>query len=535
MKSILKYLIVTIILAFGFEFLSKELTLHSFHNLIENILFALIIVLIIVFLKNTRIKLLVTKGLLLLFSLSTLLESLYFYLFDTFFNTSAVFVILESNSAETKEFLISKMEAIPIIFAIIFLAITILMFTKLNFKNEVNHVINLTKVKAGFLIVGILVVLKVSALIIYNLPYLLLRTPSRYYEDTEKFKAYGKENPIGNFNNVEVDSSSNKKIYVIVIGESTNRTHFEIYNSYYRNTTPLLREIEDELFVFEDVISPHTYTIGALTKALTLGNYENPELLNKGSIIQLFNQTGFDTYWLSNQRPVGVMDTKVTKIAMGSKYFRFFNTKHTNEKTPLDIDLVNALKEVVKEDGDRKVIFLHMLGTHMDYKRRYPKSFEYFNDTPKTAFKSKKAFSVINSYDNSIKYNDFLVRAIIETVRNENVEGYVLYFSDHGQEVYNDKAFFGHTLDEQVTKNMYQIPYVLWLTEDYKKNNYLNFDVTKKYMTDDLIHSIADISHISSKEIDSTRSIFNKNYKERKRIIQDSIEYDILFKKQKSQ
>ena len=532
MKSVIKYLIITILISFCFEFIFKELTYHSLHNLIENILFAILITLTITLLRGTKIKNVMTKTLLLLFSFFTLLESLYFYLFDTFFNTSAVFVILETNSEEAKEFLFSKIDVAPILFTIIFLLITVAMFLKLDFKNEEHKFHSISKIKIGFLIAGILIVLKVSTLIIYNLPYLILRTPSRYYEDTEKFKVYGKENQLGNFKNVEVDSTSEKKLYVVVIGESTNRRHFGIYNDYYRNTTPLLSDIKNELFVFEDVISPHTYTIGALTKALTLGNYENPELNHQGSIIQLFNQANFNTYWLSNQRPVGVMDTKVTKIATGSKYFRFLNTKHTNEKTPLDIDLVNKLKDIVKQDGDNKVVFLHMLGTHMDYKRRYPKPFDFYTDIPQTDFKSNKAFSTINAYDNSIRYNDFLIREVIETVRRQNVEGYVLYFSDHGQEVYNHKEFFGHTLDEETTKDMYQIPYLLWVTDEYKKNNSLNFDVTKKYMTDDLIHSIADISHVSSEEIDSSRSIFNSNFKERQRIIQDTIDYDIIFNKE---
>ena len=34
----------------------------------------------------------------------------------------------------------------------------------------------------------------------------------------------------------------------------------------------------------------------------------------------------------------------------------------------------------------------------------------------------------------------------------------------------------------------------------------------------------------SSQEIDSTRSIFNENFKLRKRIILDSVDYDIFFK-----
>ena len=87
---------------------------------------------------------------------------------------------------------------------------------------------------------------------------------------------------------------------------------------YERETTPLLKKIKDELKIYENVISPHTYTIGTLTKSLTLGNYENPEMKYKGSIIQLLNKANFKTYWISNQRPVGIFESQTTKIALGA-------------------------------------------------------------------------------------------------------------------------------------------------------------------------------------------------------------------------
>ena len=49
-------------------------------------------------------------------------------------------------------------------------------------------------------------------------------------------------------------------------------------------------------------------------------------------------------------------------------------------------------------------------------------------------------------------------------------------------------------------------------------------------MTDDMFHSIADISNISSDQVDTTRSIFNESFKEIKRIIKDTIDFDSYFK-----
>jgi heptose-I-phosphate ethanolaminephosphotransferase len=224
------------------------------------------------------------------------------------------------------------------------------------------------------------------------------------------------------------------------------------------------------------------------------------------------------------------MDTHVTKIGTGAYKSIFLNTKHTSDRTILDIELVNALKDIVQEEGNKKVVFLHMLGTHLNYKMRYPKEFEVFKNTPITKYKKKKAFETINAYDNAIRYNDYILRNIIEVVRKENLNGFVSYFSDHGQEVFGDMDFFGHTIDEEISKNMYEIPMFLWTTEEYNLNNSFEFDLNRKYMIDDLIHSIADISNIKSDQIDSTRSIFSKSFKERKRIIKDTIDFDSYYK-----
>ena len=84
-------------------------------------------------------------------------------------------------------------------------------------------------------------------------------------------------------------------------------------------------------------------------------------------------------------------------------------------------------------------------------------------------------------------------------------------------------------IDEKITKSMYEIPMFLWVSDKYKSKNNLKINIDNKYMTDDMFHSIADISNVTSDQIDSTRSIFNEKFKERKRIIKDTIDFDFFF------
>ncbi|WP_339893738.1 phosphoethanolamine transferase [uncultured Algibacter sp.] len=359
---------------------------------------------------------------------------------------------------------------------------------------------------------------------------MIIRAGIEYYIESKKLSHYANDKN-GNFSDVSRSfDMQGQEVYVIIIGEATSRLHLGIYD-YYRNTTPLLEDMEDELLIYNKVISPDTYTIASLTKALTLGNYENPEAKFEGSIIQLLNKANFKTYWVSVQKPAGADDSQITNLGLGADKSYFLNIKRAEGKTIHDEVLVEKLDKILLEKGNKKVIFLHTLGTHVDYKNRYPESFKFFNnEIPKTKFKKEHIYKEINAYDNAVRYTDYIISSVIKTVKKANAHSCVLYFSDHGEEVYDDIEFSGHFRDKLRTKNVYEIPFILWRSENYKEGKTMFPHLDSKYMIDDLFHSMADLFSIKAKEVDYTRSIFSEHFKERKRIVGDSVDYDNYFK-----
>ena len=529
-KTIFYQFLIPIFFAFIFEICFNTIKPLLIFNLIENILFALLIISFCCFFDKIKTKRFLFFILIIFFNFFLIFETLYYYLFEAILSSSAIFILIESNNYEVTEFISSHIDIKIISYLILSISLTFYSVYKIFKTLEYNSGLKVNRFTLFEIILSIYFALKLSGFIIYNGPYIFLKTPLSYLSEINKFKVYGNENKIGTFTNLTTSNIQEDELFVIVIGESTNKKHFNLYGDYHRETNPLLNEIKNELSIFKNVISPHTYTIASLSKVLTLGNYENPEKMYQGSVLQLFNQADFQTYWISNQRPIGMMDTHITKIGMGANKYVFLNTKHTNDNTNLDNALLKPFNDAINDKGNKKVVFLHLLGTHMDYKMRYGKNDEYFIGTPSSEFNSEKAYSTINTYDNAVRYNDKLLREIIEIVKNQKMKSYVLFFSDHGQEVYDDANFFGHTIDQNTTKNMFEIPMFIWTSAKYNKNKVFNFNPEAKYMTDDLIHSIADISGVKCSEIDSTRSIFNENFKVRKRIILDSVDYDIFFK-----
>ena len=76
---------------------------------------------------------------------------------------------------------------------------------------------------------------------------------------------------------------------------------------------------------------------------------------------------------------------------------------------------------------------------------------------------------------------------------------------------------------------MFDIPFFLWQSQKFKESNKLYFVEDRKYMIDDLFHSFADLLDISAKEVERSRSIFSNDFRNRKRIIKDTINYDVFF------
>jgi heptose-I-phosphate ethanolaminephosphotransferase len=171
-----------------------------------------------------------------------------------------------------------------------------------------------------------------------------------------------------------------------------------------------------------------------------------------------------------------------------------------------------------------------LLGTHLQYKDRYPKNFNKFKDTPPNLkFVHEEAIQKRNEYDNAVLYNDYLIDQVIQQVEKQEGESYVLYFSDHGEEVFLNQDFAGHN-DDNPTPSMFEIPFILWTNEEFKSNFKRDFQTENSYSLIDFIHSLADLSSIQFEEFQPQKSIFSKEFILQNRKIKDTIQYHEFLK-----
>jgi heptose-I-phosphate ethanolaminephosphotransferase len=527
-KRIFYQFLIPIFIALVFELIHKGLGDSTVYNVLENSLFSILLISPLYFIFNRKIQLAYTVISYLLFCVSIYFETVYYYFFEAYLSASSLFVILDSNSSEAAEFLDFYIDYRVIIFSILMLIVIVPSILKFkSLLRYFNKTLTWTKILISIFMLLVLAFLKFSGLIVYSLSYLMLKSSIEYSVESNKLGAY-KSNKTGDFTNVSRPIIQEDEVYVIVLGESTARSHMGIYD-YFRRTTPILSSLKDELIIYNDVISPHAHSIASITKILTLGNYEQPERIGEGSIIQLANKANFETFWLSNQRPIGIYESLITKIALSSNKSKFLTTTYGAHNKVKDAELFPELETVLSDDSSsKKFIIIHLMGTHASYVNRYPDTFNMFKQTPLSNYESDETSRTINHYDNAVLYTDFVVSEIIQKIKDLNTKSFVLFLSDHGEELFKDRNMAGHT-DDVATKDMYDVPFLLWQSDAYKNQKHLTIDVNRPYMLDDLFHSLSDLLDISAQEVDPERSIFNKRFKIRKRIILESSEYDTYF------
>ncbi|WP_019038428.1 sulfatase-like hydrolase/transferase [Psychroflexus tropicus] len=529
MKSDLKVLLIwffPVITCFVFELSFAEFRGYSVKNLIENSFIIGVVILSLSFIRNEDIRRLLLKLFYLVLVISFCIESIYFYVFDTYFSTSAIFIFLETNLDEVMEFSqnyfdfnIALLLLINFIFGIWFL-----------FRKPSSLNLNYLKYSRYLKLIAILTfsaTLYGTGYYFSNFQYQFIKGVIEYRSEIDKYESSGITNPEGDFEDVKFKGDETPHTFILVIGESTTRHHMGIYD-FHRSTTPKLSNLKSDLLIYQDVISPHSHTIESLQEALTLNNFKSQ---TESTIIQLFNQAGFKTYWFSNQNPIGIYDTLLSKIAKASDEVQFTNMANYGSTTPFDEVLLPLLDDAIADQEQNTLVVLHLLATHGRYQLRYPEQFEVFTGTTQSPFRSESNDVHINTYHNSIVYVDHILKQVISKVEAKKNKSYVLYFSDHGEEVFLDKDFFGHNDLEQPTRSMFDIPFILWRSDHFKNQYALDYEPNRPYSIQDLIHSVSDLSQIKFKRQDLSKSIFSDQFKPFKRIISGEKNYDTYFKK----
>ena len=311
------------------------------------------------------------------------------------------------------------------------------------------------------------------------------------------------------------ENSTTPNTLVLVIGESTNRQRLGLYG-YERDTTPELMSIKDDLLIFDQVYSPRPYTIETLQQVLSFADEKNPDLyLKQPTLMNLMKQAGYKTYWVTNQQTQTKRNTMLTTFSKQADEQIYLNNNRSQDSAQYDGVVIKPFEKILNDKTDKKFIVVHLLGTHRKYHYRYPENFSFFSGNkhlPK--WLSDRQVEEFNEYDNAVRYNDHVVSTLIKSFKKSKEHGYLVYFSDHGEEVYdNPQHLFAGRNEGAPTSQMYTIPFLLWQSDSWKKHSSLEHKqstiVHRAYSTSDFIYTWADLAGITFAGFDASRSIVN--------------------------
>ncbi|WP_335945210.1 phosphoethanolamine transferase CptA [Pseudomonas sp. G166] len=355
-------------------------------------------------------------------------------------------------------------------------------------------------------------------------PWQMLVAYRRYGEQLENMQGMlhsaSKIKPLSNLKDAMADQPAT---LVLVIGESTNRQRMSLYG-YPRETTPELDKLKDQLSVFDNVITPRPYTIEALQQVLTFADEENPDLyLSTPSLVSMMKQAGYKTFWITNQQTMTKRNTMLTTFSQQADEQVYLNNNRNQNAAQYDGDVIEPFNKALADSAPRKLIVVHLLGTHMSYQYRYPPTFNKFTDRQGVpAGVSDDQVPTYNSYDNAVLYNDFVVSSLIKDYAKTDPNGFLLYLSDHGEDVFDS---LGHNTlgrnEAKPTAPMYTIPFMAWASPKWRESHDWNLagDLSRPYSSSHLIHTWADLAGLSFDELDHSKSLVSADFKARPLLI----------------
>lgn len=326
------------------------------------------------------------------------------------------------------------------------------------------------------------------------------------------------------------------QIHVLVIGESATSRHMGIYG-YFRDTTPHLEERRENLVLFEDALSPESITVSVLPKVLTAASDQDYIAFNSSrahDLLEVAGKSGYQTYWISNQNRVGIFENMVSVIAEGANtkvWLKERRARSNKGKTDYDETIIDELSRVLSDPGPFKMVILHLMGSHSKYHQRYPmEEFTAYREELGSIFfgNAVDQSRFVNPYDNSIRYTDYVLDGLIGALEEFGGSATLTYISDHGEA---PALRTGHNSAKHSSYHV-SVPFLIWISPEFQEKNpekvsFIKANAAKPFNTEDVFHSILDLSRVESDVVDNKRSIFSGDYVERPRnVINSGFKYD---------
>ena len=286
-----------------------------------------------------------------------------------------------------------------------------------------------------------------------------------------------------------------KRVCVLVIGESARQDHFSLYG-YPRQTNPLLSNQERLTAIRADAAA--TYTTAGV-KAI-LDSRPTDKLYE--ILPNYLYRAGAEVVWRTSnwgEPPVHIEKYQNPEALL---------EQYPHADPAYDGILFEGLKDEILSSGKSKVLLIiHTSISHGPaYNKRYPAEFEHFTPVCNTVEMAKADHDeLMNSYDNTIIYTDYLLSEAIKQLEAlpKEWESCLMYVSDHGESLGEGNLFMHGVPISIAPREQIEIPFLVWTSEGSRDVKTL--DKVGQYH---VFHSVMSFLGAESEVFDEKMNIF---------------------------
>ena len=287
--------------------------------------------------------------------------------------------------------------------------------------------------------------------------------------------------------------NTDREVVVLIIGESARRENFSLYG-YHKKTNPLLETADITALA---ATSAATYTTAGVKAIL---DHKPTDKLYE-ILPNYLNRAGVDVIWRTNnwgEPPVHI--EQYQKVADLKALYPEADERY-------DAILLEGLAEIIESSSsDKQLIVLHTNTSHgPTYNTKYPAEFEHFTPVCTTVEMAKAVpEELMNAYDNSILYTDYIIYSTIEILRNiESRNCCLLYISDHGESLGENNLYMHGVPMALAPKEQIEIPFIIWSSD--KQMRVKKLEDAGHY---NIFHTVLDFLDVSSPIYDPQMTVF---------------------------
>ena len=265
----------------------------------------------------------------------------------------------------------------------------------------------------------------------------------------------------------KAQATSLPKLMVLVVGETARAENFSL-NGYGKNTNPKLAQ--QDILNFSQVSSCGTATavsVPCMFSGMPRKQYEERLASHREGLLDIAQRAGYQVTWIDNNSGCKGTCDRVNQFKIPEP----IQQKWCKDKECFDDILIDSFKAylatIPQDDNRPRLIVLHQMGSHGPaYYKRVPAQFKVFKPTCDTnAIQGCSRDALLNSYDNTLLYTDYVLDSLIETLKNTTKYQTALwYLSDHGEST-GESGMYLHGAPYAIAPTQQtHIPMLMWFS-----------------------------------------------------------------------